>query len=141
MHNLVILKKSKIMKFKTMAVITAIVGCLLGAAFLLIGKLMLLRWGIEATGDLLLLCRRIGILYLGISLMFFLARKAPLSVTRTAMSTGIAVALSLLALMGIYEFSAGHVKPGIFVSVLLEALIASGFIWVLLTEKKGKSKG
>jgi len=129
------------MKFKTMAIITAIVGCLLGLAFIFLGKLMLMRWGIESDVGLLLLCRRIGILYLGISVMFFLARSAPASLTRTAMSTGTALAISLLALSGVYEFLSGHAGPGIFVSVTLETLIAAGFLSVLIAENRKKSNG
>ena len=124
------------MKFKTVAVVTAVVGCLLGAAFIFLGKLMLSRWQIEATDELLLLCRRIGVIYLGLSVLLFFARSAPVSTARTAISAGFATALSLLACLGVYEFVGARVGPGIFVSAFLEALLATGFIWVLFTEKK-----
>jgi hypothetical protein len=129
------------MSFKTVAVITAIVGFVLGAAYLFLGELVVGRWQIEPTSGVLLLSRRIGVIYLGLSLMFFLARSAPVSVARTALSAGIAFALMILALLGIYELTAGHVAPGILVSVSVEFLIALAYIRVLLTERKAGATG
>jgi hypothetical protein len=129
------------MSFKTIAVITAIIGLVLGAAYLFVGKLVIGRWQIEPTDSVLLLGRRIGVLYLGLSLMFFLARSAPVSVARTALSAGFASALMILALLGIYEFTAGHVGPGILASAAIEFLLALAYIRVLFTERKAQAAG
>jgi hypothetical protein len=129
------------MSFKTIAVITAIIGLVLGAAYLFLGELVIGRWQIEPTEGVLLLGRRIGVLYLGMSLMFFLARSAPVSVARTALSAGFASALMILALLGIYELTAGHVGPGILVSAAVEFLIALAYIRVLFTERKAEAAG
>ena len=82
-----------------------------------------------------------GALYLGLSVMFFLARSAPVSVARTALSAGTAVGCSLLALLGIYELSASRVGPAILPSVVVEALLALGYIWILFTERRGAVPG
>ncbi len=129
------------MSFKTLAVITAVVGFALGAAYLFAGNLVVARWQIEPTDSILLLGRRIGALYLGLAMMYFLARSAPASVARTALSGGTAVALSILALLGIYEFAAGRVGPGIFVSAGLELLIALAYVGVLVSERKTVTHG
>jgi hypothetical protein len=129
------------MSFKTIAVITAIIGLALGAAYLFVGELVIGRWQIEPTEGVLLLGRRIGVLYLGMALMFFLARSAPVSVARTALSAGFASALMILALLGIYELTAGHVGPGILVSAAIEFLIALAYIRVLFTERKAEAAG
>jgi hypothetical protein len=129
------------MSFKTIAVITAIIGLVLGAAFLFLGELVIGRWQIEPTGSVLLLGRRIGVLYLGLALMFFLARSAPVSVARTALSAGFASALMILALLGIYELTAGHVGPGIVVSAAIEFLLSLAYIRVLFTERKAEAAG
>jgi hypothetical protein len=129
------------MSFKTIAAITAIIGLVLGAAYLFLGELVIGRWQIEPTESVLLLGRRIGVLYLGLALMFFLARSAPVSVARTALSAGFAVALMILALLGIYELAAGHVGPGILASAAIEFLLALAYLRVLFTERKAEPVG
>jgi hypothetical protein len=124
------------MKFRILVVVSAILSFLLGVGYLFFGGLLIGRWGIEATSGMLLLGRRMAALYLGLSVMFFLARSAPVSVPRMAICAGAAVGMSLLALLGIYERTAGHAGPGILVSVLVESLIALAFIWTLFTERR-----
>ena len=125
------------MSFRNIAVITALVAFALGVGYLLAGAFVVGRWQVQPTDGVLLLGRRMGSLYLGLSVMYFLARSAPLSVARTALSAGTTVALSLLALLGAYEFTAGHAGPGILVSVLIESLLALGFVRILFTEQGG----
>jgi hypothetical protein len=122
--------------FKTMAVITGIVTLVLGVGYLFAGALVLGRWQLEPTDSVLLVARRIGGVYLGLSLMYFLARSAPVSVARTALSAGTAVALSFLVVLGVYEFTAGHAGSGILVTAAIEFLLALGFIRILFTERK-----
>ena len=124
------------MSFKTMAVITAIVSFALGLGYLFVGGLVVGRWQIEPTESVLLLGRRMGALNIGLSIMFFLARSAPVSVARTALSAGTAVALSLLVLLGIYELAAGHAGSGILLSVVIESLLALGYFRILFTERR-----
>lgn len=124
------------MSFKTIAVVTAIVTLVLGVGYLFFGALIVGRWQIQPTDSVLLLSRRIGCLYLGLSLMYFLARSAPVSVVRTALSAGTAVAVSLLALSGVYDLTAGHAGPGILVSAGIEFLLALGYIRILFTERR-----
>jgi hypothetical protein len=129
------------MSFKTIAVITAIIGLVLGAAYLFVGDLVISRWQIEPTDSVLLLGRRIGVLYLGLALMFFLARSAPVSVARTALSAGFASALMILALLGIYELTAGHVGSGFLVSAAIEFVLALAYIRLLFVERKAEAAG
>jgi hypothetical protein len=129
------------MNFRTMAVITAIVTLLLGAAYLFAGALVVGRWQIEPSDGVLLLGRRMGAIYLGLSVMFFLARSVPVSVCRTALSVGAAVVCSLLALLGICEFAAGRAGAGILASVAIEALLALGYAWVLVADRRAPVKG
>ncbi len=124
------------MSFRIIAIITATVALALGCGYILVGDLVVGRWQIQLTDGVLLLGKRIGALYLGLSVMFFLARSAPVSVTRTALSTGTAVALSVLVLLGLYELAAGHVGPGILVSVAIEFALAIAYIRILYTERK-----
>jgi hypothetical protein len=127
--------------FRTVAVITAIVVLALGLGYLFAGALVLGRWQIQPTDSVLLLGRRLGALYVGLSVVYFLARSAPVSVARTALSAGSAVALSLLALLGVYEVEAGHVGLGILASVAIESILALAYIRILFTERRAMGKG
>jgi hypothetical protein len=129
------------MSFRTIAIITAIVTLVLGVGYLFVGALVVGRWQIQPTDSVLLLGRRMGALYLGLSVISFLARSAPVSVARTALCTGTAVACSLLATLGVYEFSAGRAGSAILVSVVVEALLALGYIWILFADRRGAVGG
>jgi hypothetical protein len=124
------------MNFKTTAIITAVVSFLLGAGYLVLGEVVIGRWQIPISDSVLLMGRRIGALYLGLSLIYFLARSAPVSVARTALSAGTALALSILVLLGIYELTAGRVGAGILSSVAIEALLAFAYIRILFEDRK-----
>jgi hypothetical protein len=125
------------MSFKTTAIVTALVAFALGSAYIFIGDLVVGRWHIEPTESVLLLGRRLGALYLGLAVIFFFARTAPVSVARTALSAGTAFALSALALLGIFEYASGRVGPGIFASVAIESLIALAYIIILFSDRQG----
>ncbi len=127
------------MSFKTLAVTTAIIAFLLGLGYLCFGAVIVGRWQIEPTESVLLLGRRLAALYMGLSVIFFLARSAPASPVRTGLSIGAAVALSSLALLGLYEFLSGHAGRGILASMAVESLLATGYIRILLTGRKDKS--
>jgi hypothetical protein len=124
------------MKFKTMAIITGVALLALGLGYFFFGAVIVGRWQVEPTASVLLLTRRIGCLYLGLALVFFLARKAPASPARTALSAGAVVITLLLAATGVHALALGHAGKGILISAAIELLLGLGFIWVLLAEKK-----
>lgn len=127
------------MNFKTLATTTAIIAFLLGLGYLFFGDIIVGRWQIQPTESVLLLGRRLAALYIGLSVIFFLARSAPVSALRTSLSIGAAVALFSLAFLGIYELLSAHAGRGILASAVLEALLAAGYVWIVLTDKKTKS--
>lgn len=129
------------MAFKTTAVTTSIVTFVLGAGYLVAGRLLIGRWRIEPTESVLLFGRRIGALYLGLAVIFFLVRSVGASVERSALSAGAAVTCSLLALLGIYEFSAGRAGAGILASVAVEALLALAYTRLLLIDRRNGTIG
>jgi hypothetical protein len=120
------------MSFYIVAIATSVAGLLLGIGWLFAGKLVLQRWRIEPNDIGLLVGRRLGAVYLGTSLMLFLARSAPPSDVRSALSVGMFVSLALLAGLGLFEFKARRAGSGIFVSVAVEIILALGFAWVML---------
>jgi hypothetical protein len=128
------------MSFKNVSVVTAIIALLLGIGYLLFGSVIIGRWQIEPTDSVLLLGRRMGSLYLGLSIIFFQTRSLELSVARTALSIGAAVTLSLLAILGIYEYSLSHVGSGIIASVAIESLLAIAYFIVFFNDRKESVK-
>jgi hypothetical protein len=118
------------MTFQLMAFIMAGGGCLLGVRFLFAGGSVLKEWGVETSDGSLALFRRIGAIYLGLALMFFLGRAAAPSDLRSAVCLVTAGAVALLACLGLVEFRARRASAGIFRSVIGEMVLAAGFVWV-----------
>lgn len=117
------------MTFKIMAYVTTLAGCLLGLRLIFAGASVLKQWGIEVTDGPLVMGRRIGALYLGLALMFFLGRTAAPSDLRSAVCLGMGAATALLAGLGFFERWAGRVSSGIVVPAIIEAVLAVGFAW------------
>ena len=118
------------MTFQIMALIMTSAGCLLGLRFIFAGGSVLKEWGVEATAGSLILFRRIGAMYLALALMFFLGRAAAPSDLRSAVCLVMGGAIALLAGLGLFEFLARRVGPGVFRSVVAEAVLAAAFVWV-----------
>lgn len=113
-----------------MAYVTAGAACLLGLRFIFAGGGVLKEWGVEVTAGALILFRRLGVIYLGLALIFFLGRNAAPSDFRSAGCLVMGGMLALLAYMGVFEFLARRVGPGIFRSVLAEAVLSAAFLWL-----------
>ncbi len=124
------------MSFKTTAVITALVTFLLGVGYLVIGHLLIARWQIEPTESVLLFGRRMGAVYLGLSLIFFLARSIGASPARSALASGGVLTCSLLAVLGVYERLSGHAGSAILISAALELFLAVAFSLVIFNDRR-----
>ena len=125
------------MTFHTLALVTSIAALLLGAGWLAAGRFMLQRWRIEPSVGALLVGRRIGVIYLGVALLFFLARSIESPELITIVSTFAALANALLAGLGVYEYRARRAGPAILVSVAFELALVVGFGRLLLTGASG----
>jgi hypothetical protein len=118
------------MTFKTMAFVMTFAGSLLGLRFMLAGASILKEWGIEATAGALVVCRRLGAIYLGLALTFLLGRDAAASELRSALCIGMGGAIAMLACLGLFELRGGRARPRILVSVVVEGLLAAVLAWV-----------
>ncbi len=117
------------MTFRIMAYAMTVGGCVLGLRFIFAGASVLREWGLEVSDGPLVICRRVGALYLGLALLFFLGRTAPPSDLRSALCLGVGGAIALLAGLGVFEYSAGRVGSGIIVPAIVETVLAAGFGW------------
>lgn len=129
------------MSFRAIATTTAVIALVLGIFYLFAGHLLVGRWQVDPTQGVLLMGRRMGALYLGLCAMFFAARSAEPSPARSAIAGGAAAALFLLSVMGVYEFAVGHAARGILPSAVLELLLAIGFAWVFLKDRRAAAIG
>ena len=120
------------MSFAVLALATSAAGLLLGLGWLFAGELMLRRWGITPTPQLLLVGRRLGAVYLSIAVMLFLGSNAPESALRSALAAGLLLAMILLASLGLIEYRARRANASILVSVALEIVLGAGYAAVLL---------
>lgn len=123
------------MNFRNLSIITAIITFILGIGYIFFGTLVVGRWQIEITDSLLLVGRRAGSLYIGLSVIFFLSRNAPVSAARTAICTGTAIALALLAILGLYEYLSDNIASSILASIGLESLLAIGFARIVFMDR------
>jgi hypothetical protein len=117
------------MTFKIMAFVMTFAGGVLGLRFIFAGASVLKEWGIEAAAGPLVICRRLGALYLGIALMFFFGRNAAPSGLRSAVCLGMDGAIALLAGLRLFERWAGRVSSGVIVPAIVEIVLAAGFAW------------
>jgi hypothetical protein len=120
----------KLLTFYRLSVFSSILFTVLAFILMFAPVLMLSAWGVELTDSVGLVARRIAALYAGIAVMYFFARNAAHSATRTALIVGTITACLLLAVLGVYEFVAGHASNGILVSVLIEVVLILAFLYV-----------
>ena len=118
------------MTFQIIALIMTCAGCLLGGRFIFAGGSVLEEWGVEVTAGSIVIFRRMGAIYLGLALMFFLGRAAAPSDLRSAVCLVTGGGIALLACLGLFEFLARRVGAGVFRSVVAEAVLAAGFFCV-----------
>ena len=67
-------------------------------------------------------------LFGAIGVMFYLARHAPPSATRSAISSGFMVGCFGLAILGFGEWLNGHTGPGILLAVVVELALGLAFL-------------
>lgn len=113
--------------FKHLALASASTCFALALIWLCTPQFLLALWSVEFSDATGLVCRRAAALFAGIGVMLFTLRHAAPSPARAAVSTGMIVACSILALLGVIELSLGHAGPGILLAVAVEVTLAAGF--------------
>lgn len=120
----------KSLTFYRLSIFCSILFTVLFIILMFAPVMMLSAWGVELTDSVGLVARRIAALYAGIAVMYFFARNAAHSATRTALIVGTITACSILAILGVYEYVAGHASGGILISVLIEVVLVLAFLYV-----------
>ncbi len=120
----------KLLSFYRLSVFSSILFVLLAIILMFAPDKMLAGWGVELTTSAGLMARRVAALYIGIAAMFFFARNAEHSTTRTALINGTIISCLILAALGAYEFSVGHASSGILPAVFIEVALVLAFAYV-----------
>ena len=112
--------------------VAAVLIALLGAAWLLIPEAMLGRWGVQTDPVGVFMGRRYGTVLLGYAVILGLGRASGPSIARTAILAGGAFVAGLVTLVSLWGVLTSTVGPGAWVTVVIEALLAGGFLYFLV---------
>ena len=113
--------------FRRMATIGAILAALLASALTALPEIFFWMWQLEPSSAAAFLGRRTGALFAAFAVILFLVRSHAPSPTRAALAAGFAVGCVWLAVLGVVEYFAGAVGPGIALAVVVELVVAAGF--------------
>jgi len=117
--------------FHTLALATAGIFLLIAIVWLFAPARFLTAWGVKDSAETRLIGRRVAALYAGVAIMFFMARHAEPSLTRTALIIGLVNTCLLLAALGCVELLKGRVSQGILAAVVIELLLSLLFMQVM----------
>lgn len=116
------------LSFRTLSTFTAGLCFVLALVWGFMPEVMLSTWSVgysDATG---VVARRGAVLFVALGVMFYLARNAPPSVSRSALSSGLVVGGFGLATLGVGEWLSGHAGPGILLAVTVEIALGLAFL-------------
>ena len=114
--------------FESLALSAAVICFALAFVWLLTPQLLLSLWNIGYSHQVGVVSRRGAALFLGIGVMFFLARHAEPSPSRAALSYGFSVGCLALASLGIFEMVKKRAGIGIISAILVEIVLAVAFL-------------
>jgi uncharacterized membrane protein len=96
---------------------------------------MLSSWSVQTDGVGVYVGRRYGGLLFGYAAILWLCRAAGPSAARAAILGGGAVVSTLVALLSLWGVVTGTIGPGAWGAVVIEALLAGGFLYYFLVER------
>lgn len=115
--------------FRNIAILASLLFLGLAIIWLFAPTLFLASWGVDLSSSAALVGRRAGAVYAGVGLMFFCARNAEPSPTRSALVAGVVFACLVLAILGIFELVTGNANPGILGAVFIEAALILALLY------------
>ena len=114
-----------LLAFPHIARLGAFISLLLFVTFAFIPVLPFTMIGVAMTPEGLLMARRMSALFLGISLILFLARNAENSPLRRSVCAGFSASMAALALFGLWDFVQGGVGYGVWIAISVETFFAA----------------
>lgn len=114
--------------FRSLSILSTILAATLFLILLFIPNLVFWLFQIPFSESAAFLSRRAAVLFLGYAIIMWLVKDTEDSSLRKAICLGWGVALSALAVLGIFEFIRGFVGPGIFLAVFVESFLGVSFL-------------
>ena len=118
------------LSFRSLAVFTSGLAFLLAVAFTLSPDFYFQLWQVQYSPPMGVPTRRAAALLFTLSTVLFLARNAEPSSARCAISSGLAIGASALAIQAAFEFFSGNAGPLILVACATEVGLAIAF-WLV----------
>jgi hypothetical protein len=118
------------LKYTSLATVSAVICGTLALLWMCVPDVPLSIWGLEPTYPTGFVGRRCAALFAALGMMLWLARHSESTTARKAMSTGVSVGCSILALLGLIEFFTQHANAYILPAVLVEVVLALLF-WMV----------
>ena len=117
--------------FQFIAPITAGICLILALGWLWAPKLILNVFGIAYADSAIIVARRGAALFLGIGILFAMAWQSHDETLRRALCAGMAASCTLLAMLGLLERSRQAAGTGIWLAIIVEAVLAAVLVLVL----------
>jgi hypothetical protein len=114
-----------LLSFPGIARLGALIAFLLFITFAFVPFVPFTMLGVDMVPEALLMARRMSALFLGVSLVLWLARDAESSPLRRSVSAGLSASMAALALFGLWDFIHGSVGYGIWIAVTVETFFAA----------------
>src|SRR5450830_420988 len=128
------------LSFRSLAIVIALLFLVLAFTWMFAPQSLLAGWGIALTPSTSVVGRRAAALYAGVAVMFWSARNAEPSPTRSALMKGLGVACLMLASLGVFELAAGHASPGILGAAIIEVMLTLALLHVGRKSSKIQSR-
>jgi hypothetical protein len=114
-----------LLTFPRIARLAALIAFVLFITFAFIPVLPFTMIGVDMVPEGLLMARRMSALFLGISLLLWLARDAENSPLRRSVCAALSASMAALALFGLWDFVNSSVGYGIWIAVTVETFFAA----------------
>ncbi len=125
-----------ILNFKILNIITFGLSITLFIFLLIIPEPIFLLFNVEGNEVAYFFCRRAAMLFGGYAVISFCSKDMPLSLTRQAISLGIALSMLGFSVLGTFEFIRGFAGGGIFFAISGEFFLAVSYFTIWLSDRK-----
>jgi hypothetical protein len=122
--------------FRTLNIISSGISIALFFFLLIYPEPIFYLFNVAGSDSAYFISRRAAMLFLGFAVICWLSRNAQPSATRQAISLGIALSMSGLSILGIFEFIRGYAGGGIFLAASTELFLAVSYFSIWLSDKK-----
>jgi hypothetical protein len=114
-----------LLSFPSIARLAAFIAFALFVTFAFIPFLPFTMISVDMVPEGLLMARRMSALFLGISLLLWLARDAENSPLRRSVCAALSASMAALGLFGLWDFIQGSVGYGIWIAISAESFFAA----------------